>query len=490
MKRNILAIIICAVIIAGAYGQNTDQIDLVLVLDTSVQMSSSYENVTNYITGQFLKEYLKTGDTFHLIPFSASPRLDVARRISGIGDVETIIGRMLLQYPIEIGSNVSAALTYALQYVTALPNRSKKIVLVTLGSSNTNTVVSGARQRLARNTTLDFVPVTAGQPLTNLPVSGRSDTSRDVSQETSRDASQETSRDISQVVSQTNQEGVITTETGSTEETQTGEFAAETDHADTETEQSEEKEIDETETEETEETAAAEGQYRETQTNRETRQSDGLSLPVIIGIIILILLILGLLIYLLSRRLSSSPNRVMSQVSSGSASKTEPKEKAAKKEASPEVTSYAATTRRTTPYDDRNPKIESGKPVVINPSGPLMLNLFVEDQNTCIGKRNVHSLKSGYNLTVGGGKSDDFQIFLVPIPSHIGEIRRSGSKLSFVPGKAKYFPDNGTKEVSDCLNKTIRIVSDKNYEIRFRFEMYEDPLVSLNRLLNSVKVPG
>jgi hypothetical protein len=35
-----------------------------------------------------------------------------------------------------------------------------------------------------------------------------------------------------------------------------------------------------------------------------------------------------------------------------------------------------------------------------------------------------------------------------------------------------------------------RIVSDKNYEIRFRFERYEDPLHALNRLLHSLKVPG
>jgi len=208
-------------------------------------------------------------------------------------------------------------------------------------------------------------------------------------------------------------------------------------------------------------------------------------LPFIIGIIILILLVLGLILFLLSRKLSSSPNRVIT--TSDSRSKDEPSVDHSK-----ELASYAAgqTRQRVTPYDNRHTKTYNDKPVVINPDGPLLLNLFVSEQNTSIGRRNIHSLKSGYSLTVGGGKTDDYFIFLVPVPAKLGEIRRNGSQLTFTPHKPKYFPDIGSNEVRDCINKTIRIISDKNYEIRFRFEMYEDPLVALNRLLHSVKVPG
>jgi hypothetical protein len=154
---------------------------------------------------------------------------------------------------------------------------------------------------------------------------------------------------------------------------------------------------------------------------------------------------------------------------------------------SKDLASYAASQprQRTTPYSNTH----KPEPVIIDPNGPLLLNLFVEDQNTFIGKRNIHALKSGYNFTVGGGKSD-FLVFLVPIPPAIGEIRRDGGRCTFIPRKPKYFPDIGSKEVPDCIGKTIRIVSDKNYELRFRFERYEDPLAALNRLLNSVKVPG
>jgi len=146
MKRAILTGFLIVSVFFGtfterAYGQNTSPIDLILVLDTSTGMSSSYENVNNYLTGEFLTEFLRVGDTFHLITFAGSPRFDSARRINGIGDVETIIGRMLIQYPVETGNNAASALSYAEQYITTLPNRSKKIVLVTQGAPATSGLV-------------------------------------------------------------------------------------------------------------------------------------------------------------------------------------------------------------------------------------------------------------------------------------------------------------------------------------------------------------
>jgi hypothetical protein len=117
-----------------------------------------------------------------------------------------------------------------------------------------------------------------------------------------------------------------------------------------------------------------------------------------------------------------------------------------------------------------------------------MLNLFVEDQNTAIGRRNVHTLKQGSRFTVGGGKSD-FLVFLVPIPSNVGELRFDGTNCTFIPLKPRYFPDIGSQQVSECIGKPIRILSDKNYEVFFHFERYKDPLIALNQLLHSINVP-
>ncbi|MCL2410122.1 MAG: VWA domain-containing protein [Treponema sp.] len=509
MKKSVFALIIIGVLFClipgNVYGQNTAPIDLILVLDSSVAMSSSYDNVMNYLTGQFLTEFLRLGDTFHLIAFSNTPRLDVARRITGIGDLETIIARMLLQYPIEIGSNVASALNFAESYIGGLPARAKQIVVITTASPETTNLITAARGRLAaRNTTIHFVEVIPGQPLSGLPGSGRPP-------RTPPSAPPPPPPPPAPPVPPppTIHPPMPPLDTV-TERIDTP--PADTWRPDTETVQGgagiedipgfEVSEIDEYDYAEVIETGENEGEEitdagEETEIEAEfvpipvvpvtppgVMPPDGTpprrnageafvsSLPFIIGIIILILLLLVLLFFLLSRKLRSSPNRVMAQASTFTPRQAENFRTESFKDHSKDLERFAATSavRRTTPYDDRPVRADLGKSDFINPAGPLLLNLFVDEQNTAIGKRNIHSLKSGYNLSVGGGKKDDYFIFLVPVPGNIGTIRRDGSQLTFTPRKPKYFPELGSKELRDCINKTIRIVSDKNYEVRFRFE--------------------
>ncbi|GBU27532.1 ribonucleoside diphosphate reductase [Treponema sp. R8-4-B8] len=541
MKRNIFIFLLILSALFCAYGQNNSpaNIDLVLLLDTSSGMSSSYDNVNDYITGQFLNDFLRVGDTFHLVTFSANPKLDSARIILGIGDIETIIGRMLIQYPVENGSNVTNALAFAERYVTSLPPRAKKIVLITTGGPDTVTLVNASKQRLnSRNTTLDYIQVTPGRPLSNLPKSGRPEAktttaankptssnaaSRPPSQtETKTDTTSQAGKTSGAVAAKETASGTSVTGTNAASETNKSSGTNVTSEANSTSGASSAAATGTTSTEgassaaktdageagqvSTGSTGSNVSQPSKTESGNEASVSDnalasdntskvtnkdkersGLfssSLPFILLIIIIALVILGLIIYFASRRLGSSPNRVMAEVSSS-------EDKTRFKDHSKDLASYAAVQgRRTTPYEDRPVKLDKDKQPAINASGPLLLNFIVEDQNTEIGKRNIHSLKSGYGLSVGGGKADDYLIFLVPMPSHIGEIRRNGASLSFIPQKPKYFPEIGSNEVKDCINKSIRVVSDKNYEMRFRFEMYEDPLVALNRMLMSVKVPG
>jgi hypothetical protein len=566
MKRTILAVILIVCAAFAVYGQNTSPIDLVLLLDTSASMSSSYENVTNYVTGSFLSEFLRVGDTFHLIAFSGTPRLDVARRIADRGDVETIIGRMMLQYPVENGSNIGAAIIFAERYIASLPARPKKIILVSTGGSDASGLISAARQRLGLNNTIDFIQVTPGQAIANPPASGRSG-QRTIYPGSSAPPTIPPSTAVPSTVtpagtaagSQTQTPGTTAVSpntpaatrpgatavtpdtttsrpgtstaaqdtttsrpgTAASTDTTTGSGATSTPGTGTQnpqttgtvspsgTEQQRQSSTGATGTETREQSQQSGSQTagdtdtpsaRETASlpvpikpRGETTESPVYSMPLIIGVIVLALLVLGLIIFFSSRKLGSSPNRAMAQAASSPSPKTVLKDDMVPfVDHSKELSSYAASQnrQRTTPYTNRPVKVDNSKsPAVINPSGPLLLNLFVEDQNTAIGKRNIHSLKSGYSLSVGGGNSD-FLIFLVPIPPHIGEIRRNGSQCTFIPRKPKYFPDLGSNELRDCINKTIRIVSDKNYEMRFRFEMYEDPLEALNRILMSVSVPG
>jgi Na+-transporting methylmalonyl-CoA/oxaloacetate decarboxylase gamma subunit len=203
-----------------------------------------------------------------------------------------------------------------------------------------------------------------------------------------------------------------------------------------------------------------------------------------------VLLVLGLIILLVLKRLHTSPNRAMAYM----AGRTVPHPVAKPDKAPPKpqnnenkelFAALAAAQRRgSSPPKDQPRNIPSP-----DYRETIMLNLFVEDQNTAIGRRNIHAMKSGAVLTIGGGNSD-FLIFLVSLPPHLAELRFDGRQCSFIPKRPRFFPDIGGRVLPDCLGKTIRLVSERNYELFFRIEQYENPLDRLNRLLRSLNTPG
>lgn len=120
-----------------------------------------------------------------------------------------------------------------------------------------------------------------------------------------------------------------------------------------------------------------------------------------------------------------------------------------------------------------------------NQSG--MTEIYVLNQNRYIGKRNIHIMKPGTRLSVGGGKSDDFLIFLVPFPAHLAQVRYDGQDYHLAILKPEYFPYETSNVVNNCVGKTVTVVSDKGYHVYFTFRGYEDPAVKLNSLLTSIK---
>ncbi|MDR1238898.1 MAG: VWA domain-containing protein [Treponema sp.] len=555
MKKLVLAVFLVLGPFFAASAQE-GPIDLVLLLDTSSSMSASYREVNDYMTGSFLREFLRPGDTFHLIPFAGSPRVDVSRRVEGRGDLETIIGRMLLQYPLDPWSDIAAALSFVENYVAALPARPKKIVLLSdgdvspqpgsvsgaLDEAGLQNLINSAKGRLqGRGITLDYVKVSPGSanPLATLPVSGRpplpvrSGVLPADSPIRESGPSEPGAGPAVLPYPGAPAPGALPADAGSGDYGGRGPavspgpgapvsgtppadagpggspplgtdpgagpapfdplFPAGEDSGAGETGAAGESGLSEdggfSAGEDSPPLDGAEPGAGPVPERLPARyEGGGLSLPVIIGLTILGLAALGLIIFLVTRRLQGTPNRAMAQAASRT---TEPAEGSGGQysEHSAALADYAANQQRnrTGPYTHHY-RPPQNVPVDTY-EGPLMLNLFVEDQNTFIGKRNIHAVKPGFSFTVGGGKSD-FLIFLVSIPPHIGDVRCEGNRCTFIPRKSQYFPDIGSQPVPDCIGKTIRIISDKKYELHFRFERYEDPLKALNRLLHSVQVPG
>ena len=115
----------------------------------------------------------------------------------------------------------------------------------------------------------------------------------------------------------------------------------------------------------------------------------------------------------------------------------------------------------------------------------ITLELHVEGQNKNIGKRNVHTLTPGSRRSVGGGLSS-FSIFLVQVPSSIAEVRYDGEKCSLALLQPEYFPEAESNIIEDCINKSIKVKSDKGYEMTITIRPYENQTDKLNNLLLSI----
>lgn len=129
---------------------------------------------------------------------------------------------------------------------------------------------------------------------------------------------------------------------------------------------------------------------------------------------------------------------------------------------------------------------KANEPIVIRENSNIMLELAVDNQNPHIGKRNIHMMKAGSRLSIGGGVSA-FLIFLVKFPSNIAEIRYDGKQCDLAILKPEYFPYETQNIIENCVDREFVIVSDKQYEVAFTMKVYEDPVLKLNRILNSIK---
>ncbi len=134
MKKNWIALVAALCVLGSLGAEERRPMDLVVVMDTSSSMFDSFRDISEYAVGPLLGEFMRMGDTFHLISFAGAPRTELSRRIEGRGDVETIAARMLLMYPLGPYSDVIAVLEYVARYLSDLPEfRPKTVVFISDG---------------------------------------------------------------------------------------------------------------------------------------------------------------------------------------------------------------------------------------------------------------------------------------------------------------------------------------------------------------------
>jgi hypothetical protein len=617
--------------------------DIIVVVDTSTAMNPFYTNVTAYLSGTFLEENLNPGDTLHLLSFAAKPRLEIVRRVMDEGDLQTVIGRIFLLYPVDPPSDIAAAVQYAERYAGTVPQGRRKSIFV-VSSGDGESLVAAAAARLGAGTTIHFlkVPLTVGRPappvqpvvpapppVAALPpatatAAGRPSAAQPVPAPAVPSPVQSIPSPAAPVVppppdparteaaSPPELEAVLDATPEAVPDAVPPVSAGSEPVPDT-VSGAAEPETNQPKPSNPPVQPKLSNPFERINLEWLNPAAFVSSLPprVLIFPCVFLLLAIGCLIIVRFGKLNAAPKKALAAAGNPRLPRARPGIPAAGlagrhlKTASPASVSRqpsGAVPAAAPPADtaalpdtkirknlaDRNKPVLPGTPLkpqgedffphrteirrdlpeasaasasagqtklntgslpakavperqspvrssgrfipepglpsfslsgfsilnkkrgsimglstltaglfIPHPENPNrfssdnpMVHLFVEDQNPNIGMRNTHTLKRGNRYTLGGGGFDDFFVFLVPLPSAIGELRFDESGCSFVPLKNGYFPDIGSQPVPECIGKTIRIVSDKQFDIFFRFERYIDPLVTLNTLLRSIHVPG
>ena len=110
---------------------------MIVLLDVSQSVLPYFHDITDYVVSSVVKDFLRIGDTFHLLSFGESTQVEIAQRVSGEADVRSILARLYLLYPLARNTDLVSAFGYLYQYLADLPeSRSKVVVLITDGVQN------------------------------------------------------------------------------------------------------------------------------------------------------------------------------------------------------------------------------------------------------------------------------------------------------------------------------------------------------------------
>ena len=111
-------------------GGNADATDVVVLLDVSQSALPYFQDVTDYVVSSVVEDYLRYGDTFHLLSFGETAQSEIAQRMSSETDVKSVLGKLYLLYPLARNSDLVGALNYLYQYLADLPESRRKVVVV------------------------------------------------------------------------------------------------------------------------------------------------------------------------------------------------------------------------------------------------------------------------------------------------------------------------------------------------------------------------
>ncbi len=104
--------------------------DVVVLLDISGTMLPHYSDINDRVLEQLCSDFVRIGDTFHLISFAEKPSTEISQKISQQSDIQKIVSRFSLLYPLGAFSDFLNGLLYSQQYIASLDVYSQKVLVI------------------------------------------------------------------------------------------------------------------------------------------------------------------------------------------------------------------------------------------------------------------------------------------------------------------------------------------------------------------------
>ncbi|WP_319561272.1 VWA domain-containing protein [Marispirochaeta sp.] len=126
LQRTVLIVLI----LFAAFGLAAEPMDMIVLLDVSQSMFPYFDDTINFLLKDIIDGHLQTGDGFHLLSFAGSPEREIHRVITTERDMEAVLARIMLLHPLGRHTDFLFALDYLYDYVSRLPLRSSKNILI------------------------------------------------------------------------------------------------------------------------------------------------------------------------------------------------------------------------------------------------------------------------------------------------------------------------------------------------------------------------
>jgi VWA domain-containing protein len=507
----------------------SEQIDNIVLLDTSESMFPYYSGTIDYLIEDIVKEQLQSLDTFHLLSFNDYPEYEISRTIRGEDEITDILNRIFLLQPIGKYTDLIAAFSYLYEYTSKLQlNSIKKIIILTDGIHDPP---PGSPYPVSSDNSSKIVKISENMrrqgwdvSLIQFPLDNSGDSSNKTSSNTS-----DSENNLFPIIAKTLDEQVITLNSDNLKNTDSHELtgAPEIIYPGDLGSVAKRFKLDieiinhspepvllnlaavNTDTFNMLETAISlKLDSGETKTFKlilnlaDSYTKGQVSIPVelvfddsyrayprksilnlyydpqlpdvknIINSRVVLYIIIGFvlifaLVYILIHAIRNINH------SAQSISKPDKTER------------YKSDSMQSTNTKKRF-KNKSNE----NIPGQIAIEMVVKNQNRRIGHRNIHFLGESHPRSVGGAGSEYFLIFIIATGKRIGEIVLENDVVSFIPKAKEFFPDLSGQKLINCLSVPIRVINKDRIETIIEFNEWISPVDRLNRIMHLIDKSG